>query len=206
MKKTAQTKTTRRTYSGIEIQRVEKIDATGHSTVNHYFTLPERAVLNGETLMFGTREAQTFKTTSFQKAASAIDIFRFDNPERPEDTPNPGDVYVAQPAHTWEAEKARIEKRKARKAAGRKRWILETPDHRWQVAQDTGGAYFMNWAEGTGPLTLVVFAGRSEALRSELRDKLGVEELVWTLYDAERPQWWTHHTKGADEVFDVIAA
>jgi hypothetical protein len=105
--------------------------------------------------------------------------------------------------HTWKAEKARIEKRKAR---GRKQWILETPDHRWQVAQDTGGEYCMNWAEGIGPLTLAVFTHRSEKIRRKVYDAVRMDDLVWSLNDATRPQWWTHRAKADDEVFSAIAA
>jgi hypothetical protein len=108
--------------------------------------------------------------------------------------------------HTWNEEQARIEKRKARKVAGRKRWILETPDHQWQVVQDTGGAYFMNWAEGTGPLTLAVFTRRSEKVRRKVYDAVRVDDLVWSLNDGTRPQWWTHRAKAEDGVFSVIAA
>jgi hypothetical protein len=93
--------------------------------------------------------------------------------------------------HTWKAEKVRIEKRKAKKVAGRKRWILETPDHQSQVAQDTGGAYHMNWSEGTGPLTLAVFNRRSEKVRLRVCDAVRMDGLVWSVYNAERPQWWT---------------
>jgi hypothetical protein len=107
--------------------------------------------------------------------------------------------------HTWKAEKVRIEKRKAKKAAGRKRWILETPDHQWQVAQDTGGAYHMNWSEGTGPLTLAVFNRRSEKVRLRICDTVRMDGLVWSLYNAERPQWWTTPQAKAVEASKVNA-
>ncbi len=67
-------------------------------------------------------------------------------------------------------------------------------------------AYCMNWAEGTGPLTLSVFNRREEKLRQRMCATVRVDELIWSLYDADRPQWWTHHAKAEDEVFNDIAA
>jgi hypothetical protein len=44
--------------------------------------------------------------------------------------------------------------------------------------QDTGGAYCMNWAEGTGPLTLAVFTRRSEKVRRKVYDTVRMDYLI----------------------------
>jgi len=80
------------------------------------------------------------------------------------------------------ANRRNLDSRRIERALRGKRWILETPDHQWQVAQDTGGAHFMNWSEGTGPLTLAVFNRRDEKLRLRVCDAVHMDGLVWSVY------------------------
>jgi hypothetical protein len=83
--------------------------------------------------------------------------------------------------HTWNDEQSRIETAMRRKPPAANAGSLKTPDHQWQVAQDTGGAHYMNWCEATGPLTLAVFARRSEKVRLRICDTVRMDGLVWSL-------------------------